>query len=237
MKSKEGRSAQQGFNRTSRAYPDLTFASINYEIVVGGTLIPILDGTSASTPSVAGLFTMLNSLRLAQNKPPVGFVNPTLYQHGTEGCCKDITEGANYCTVQAWSVVDCQSNCWQTYSKDGWGNYSACTIACNDRSCNAGFQARSGWDPASGLGSPDFHRLCSLFEVDCGGAGGDAGCDAEGVWGIVFYTSIVVVLLIALVGAVAYVARHWRGLAGLTRTRTGEARQTKVSTTSSQSNV
>ena len=37
------------------------------------------DGTSASTPFVAGLVTLLNDIRLSQGKPPLGFINPLLY--------------------------------------------------------------------------------------------------------------------------------------------------------------
>lgn len=56
-------------------------------------------GTSASTPIVAALFNRIIEERLRVGKGPVGFVNPTLYQHpealndvvhGKNGfCCKD----------------------------------------------------------------------------------------------------------------------------------------------------
>jgi hypothetical protein len=41
--------------------------------------ISLYDGTSASTPFFAGMVTLLNDIRLAQNKPSLGFINPMLY--------------------------------------------------------------------------------------------------------------------------------------------------------------
>ncbi len=37
------------------------------------------DGTSASTPVVAALLTLLNDYQLSQGRAPLGFVNPLLY--------------------------------------------------------------------------------------------------------------------------------------------------------------
>ena len=46
---------------------------------LGGEFVPI-DGTSASTPIFAGVVTLLNDARAAAGLPPLGFLNPILYQ-------------------------------------------------------------------------------------------------------------------------------------------------------------
>ena len=38
-------------------------------------------GTSASTPTVAGIISLLNDARLQNNKSTLGFLNPFLYQN------------------------------------------------------------------------------------------------------------------------------------------------------------
>jgi subtilase family serine protease len=49
--------------------------------LVGHTDITFLktDGTSASTPVVAALLTLLNDYQLSQARSPLGFVNHLLY--------------------------------------------------------------------------------------------------------------------------------------------------------------
>lgn len=58
--------------------------------VVGGS------GTSASSPSFAGLFTLVNAQRVKLGQSPLGFVNPLLYA-GYESFTNDITSGFNNC--------------------------------------------------------------------------------------------------------------------------------------------
>lgn len=60
---------------------------------VRGGSIDGVWGTSASTPVVAGLFARLNNLRLAAGKPPLGFLNPFIYQNAD--CFHDVTKGVN----------------------------------------------------------------------------------------------------------------------------------------------
>jgi len=97
LQSDVGKSAKPGFNASGRAYPDLSFTSNNFEVVIGGKLFPFLSGTSAASPSVAGLFSLINARRRAMGKSSVGFVNPTLYSAGTSNCCNDIVSGSNKC--------------------------------------------------------------------------------------------------------------------------------------------
>ena len=122
-------------------------------------------GTSASSPTFAGVVAMLNGknslveppslplenyslpayihaplfpvvptdLRLQKGKPPLGFLNPFLYKNPT--AFNDMTAG------------------------DTCGNW---TKGCNctaDESWTRGFPAVKGWDPSSGLGTPDYLKL------------------------------------------------------------------------------
>ncbi len=113
------------WNATGRGYPDLS--ALGGEVnpycvaVAGGRELGGVWGTSASTPVVAGIFVRLNNLLLGEGKPPLGWVNPFIYQNAD--AFFDVTEGVN----------------------DGGGEY--------------GFACAAGWDPATGLGTPDFAKL------------------------------------------------------------------------------
>ena len=50
-------------------------------------------GTSASTPTVAGIISLLNDARLQNNKSTLGFLNPFLYQNSAT--MYDVTAGHN----------------------------------------------------------------------------------------------------------------------------------------------
>jgi tripeptidyl-peptidase-1 len=91
--------------------------------------------TSASTPLVAGMIALLNSLMLNNNKAPLGLINPLLYKMATTDptTFTDITSGNNMCTA----------NC--------------CTS-------NLGFTATTGWDPVSGLGTPVFSKIQNYLQ-------------------------------------------------------------------------
>ena len=166
-----GKTVLPGFNASNRAYPDVTFASNNFEVVVGGSLLPMAGGTSAASPSLAALFSLVNARRMEKKMPSVGFVNPTLYGSGTEGCCNDIVSGANMCPQQLSdsNQTTCEAKCQAKFGNNSHGQSyaesSECQNECLDSSCTAGFPAAEGWDPASGLGSPDFQKLLQLFGV------------------------------------------------------------------------
>jgi tripeptidyl-peptidase-1 len=116
----------QYWNASNRAIPDIAAIGNNVLIVQNGAL-ELVGGTSCSCPLMAGLFSQLNNLRLNQGRPPIGFVNPLLYQIAAEvpGAFRDITVGGIACTE------------------------SAC--------CKGmGYHATPGWDPVGGLGTPNF---------------------------------------------------------------------------------
>ncbi|CAN0360739.1 unnamed protein product, partial [Discosporangium mesarthrocarpum] len=71
------------FNTTNRGYPDIAASGHNFAVVIGGELSTV-GGTSASSPALAGLISLLNERLLAAGRPPLGFLNPALYQAAEE---------------------------------------------------------------------------------------------------------------------------------------------------------
>jgi tripeptidyl-peptidase-1 len=113
--------ASHFFNSSGRAYPDLSSLGVNVQIVQKGSVVAV-DGTSCSSPIVAGLISMLNEIRLNAGKPTLGFINPLLYQ-------------------------------WAASNSDAFHDVVS---GKNAEGCCPGFQAFAGWDPVTGLGSPNF---------------------------------------------------------------------------------
>ncbi|KAJ3511239.1 hypothetical protein NLJ89_g4214 [Agrocybe chaxingu] len=112
------------FNKTGRAYPDVSAQGTGFQVVVGGRITSV-GGTSASSPTVAGVFSLLNDFRLFKGNSSLGFINPLIYSTAVSGFT-DITSGSN---------PGCGTN---------------------------GFTAGKGWDPVTGLGTPNFLALQKL---------------------------------------------------------------------------
>ncbi|KAH7908105.1 peptidase S8/S53 domain-containing protein [Hygrophoropsis aurantiaca] len=110
----------------SRAFPDLSANGANYVIASNG-VFQLVSGTSASSPVVAAMLTMINDARIAVGKSPVGFINPAIYSLNFTSAFHDITNGTN----------------------PGCGT--------------KGFNATRGWDPVTGLGTPDFPALLDAW--------------------------------------------------------------------------
>ncbi|KAF8917410.1 subtilisin-like protein [Mucidula mucida] len=111
------------FNAAGRAYPDVAAQGQNFRVILGGRTISV-GGTSASSPTVAGVISLLNDFRLANGQSSLGFLNPLIYAN-PQGF-NDITSGRN---------PGCGTN---------------------------GFSALAGWDPVTGLGTPDFLKLQTI---------------------------------------------------------------------------
>eukprot|EP01132_Coremiostelium_polycephalum_P003185 gene3185-3989_t len=94
-----------------------------------------VDGTSCSSPVIGGMVAMLNSYRLNNGKSTLGFINPLLYQAAVVN--PDI------------------------YNDITTGNNN-CTESC----CNSvGFASAKGWDPVTGLGTPNFKPLLAYIQT------------------------------------------------------------------------
>ncbi|OQR86775.1 tripeptidyl-peptidase [Achlya hypogyna] len=123
------------FNASGRAYPDVAAFGANFKVVIRGST-SLISGTSASAPVFAGVLTLINDLRLNAGKPPLGFVNPLLYQAYAANplAFNDVVVGS----IAA-------------------GMGSARPV------CAETFRATRGWDAASGLGTPNFEVLSALL--------------------------------------------------------------------------
>ncbi|XP_022528244.2 tripeptidyl-peptidase 1 [Astyanax mexicanus] len=126
LKGKPSLPPQSYFNSSGRAYPDLAALSDNYWVVTNLVPIPWVSGTSASTPVVGGILSLINDQRFLKGLPSLGFLNPRLYKlqgtglyDVTEGChlscLDDQVQGQGFCAAPSWDPVT------------GWGtpNYPA----------------------------------------------------------------------------------------------------------------
>jgi len=129
--------ANGGYNAAGRGYPDIALLGHNYNVADGGGLIQV-DGTSCSTPTAAGIISLINGARLAAGKTTVGFLNPALYsiQASTPNAFNDITSGINNCGENTGFGASC---------------------------CAYGFPAVKGWDAMTGLGSLNAANLMAAW--------------------------------------------------------------------------
>ena len=116
------------FNKQGRVYPDISLVAHNYLIKNSGEY-RIVDGTSASSPVMSGMISILNNLRLSINKSVLGPIGPLFYTmyNNCEKCFKDITEGNNNSTEMG--------------------------------DCKYGYTATKGYDAVYGLGTPNFAEI------------------------------------------------------------------------------
>ena len=81
------------FNPNGRGFPDIAALCNHFWIVNNLIPVPGVMGTSASTPTVAGIISLVNDARLHNHKSPLGFLNPFLYQNAAG--MYDVTTGHN----------------------------------------------------------------------------------------------------------------------------------------------
>ncbi|CAF9912746.1 MAG: hypothetical protein GOMPHAMPRED_007758 [Gomphillus americanus] len=128
-------------NFSGRGFPDVAAHSLLpfYSIVDEGS-DTLTGGTSAASPVWGAIVGLLNDARLRNNKKPLGFLNPWLYSSGYKSLT-DINGGA---------AVGCNGVNGQSDSPIGPG---AGIVP------GAAWNATDGWDPATGLGTPNFALL------------------------------------------------------------------------------
>jgi tripeptidyl-peptidase-1 len=124
------------YNATNRGFPDVSAQGYNIAIYNDHTAVDLVSGTSAASPAFSGIVTMLNDASLVKTGKPLGFLNPLLYQMQStvEGAFNDITQGDNRCTEEG------------------------CSVACK------GFNAFKGWDPVTGLGTPNYSKMAVALD-------------------------------------------------------------------------
>merc|ERR1712130_121046 len=81
-----------GYNTSGRAYPDISAQATNY-FVFATLPEPGVAGTSCASPTAAGVFSLLNDLRLQNGESTLGFLNPMIYEHAQ--AFNDITTGSS----------------------------------------------------------------------------------------------------------------------------------------------
>tara|TARA_B100000674_G_scaffold473396_1_gene464260 strand:- start:310 stop:2037 length:1728 start_codon:yes stop_codon:yes gene_type:complete len=120
------------FNKNGRGYPDVSAIGHNCPVIDGGILQSV-DGTSCSSPLFAAIVSLLNDYQVSRGKPKLGFINPVLYKMAEDNpnIFHDIKEGNNFCT-----------------------EYFCCPIR-KDGGSDFGYLASNGWDPVTGLGTPN----------------------------------------------------------------------------------
>jgi len=109
-----------GYVTGGRGYPDVAMAGHNYEVVIAGSLYSV-SGTSASSPVVAAMASLVNAKLRANGGSSIGFINPTLYSVGGS-FANSITQGNNKCTA---STTCCSQGFYAASGWDpitGWGS-------------------------------------------------------------------------------------------------------------------
>lgn len=113
-----------GYPTNGRGLPDISAAASSYEILLKDK-IGVVDGTSASCPVMAGITARIS---IENGGQKFGNILPLLYNSSNVFVWFDVTSGQN------------SGNGKQTNCPPGGGPIQ-------------GFEAREGWDPATGIGT------------------------------------------------------------------------------------
>merc|ERR1711865_109085 len=81
------------YNASGRGFPDISAQATNFCVTVRAQKFQEA-GTSCASPTAAGIFGLLNDLRLQNGKATLGFLNPMLYQNAD--AFYDVTAGSSY---------------------------------------------------------------------------------------------------------------------------------------------
>jgi len=124
------------YNNTNRGFPDVAALGHDCLIYTQGQLESV-GGTSCAAPIWGGIIGIVNQYVMQKTKKPLGFLNPWLYKMHKEcpSCFFDIISGDNLCTEGG-----CNPNC-------------------------EGFYCTKGWDPVTGLGSPNVANIIKYVQT------------------------------------------------------------------------
>jgi len=127
------------YTATGRGFPDIAAFGSNVLISSGGQIEGV-GGTSCASPIFAGIVTLLNNCVVKATGKGLGFLNPLLYEMAaaSPNTFHDIVTGDNICTEDG-----CSSSCY-------------------------GFKAAVGWDPVTGLGSPQYPAMLAYVQKKLG---------------------------------------------------------------------
>jgi len=82
------------YNKSGRAYPDVSAQGYRYIVIYGGSVVT-LDGTSASCPTMASTISLVNDALMTDGQAPLGFLNPWLYTGAGEKTFTDVVNGSS----------------------------------------------------------------------------------------------------------------------------------------------
>jgi tripeptidyl-peptidase-1 len=129
------------YNKGGRAIPDVAAQGMNYAIYDKGTLVCHVQGTSCAAPAFSAIIALLNDAQLRAGRPPMGFLNPWLYGAGRKALNDVVVGGSKGCD-----------------GRDQFGGPPNSSPVVPFASWNA----TEGWDPVTGLGSPNFAKMLEL---------------------------------------------------------------------------
>ncbi|KAI1743606.1 peptidase S8/S53 domain-containing protein [Xylaria scruposa] len=126
-------------NFSGRAFPDISAHSLspNY-LFINSNETGQTGGTSAAAPVIAGVIALLNDARLRAGKPTMGFINPFLY-----------SLESGHLDIEAGKAVGC----------NGYNMQTGGLIRGGGKIPWASWNGTLGWDPVTGMGTPDFQKM------------------------------------------------------------------------------
>ena len=127
---------KNNWNVNGRGYPDVSLVGHNCP-VLNSDIYEAVDGTSCSTPIMAGILALLNDYQVSKGRPKLGFVNPLLYQMAlNKGLFKKPISTNTHCTEY---------------------------LCCGNE---FGFEGSNTlWDPVSGLGGPNVTAMMLYLDT------------------------------------------------------------------------
>ncbi|KAI0675673.1 peptidase S8/S53 domain-containing protein [Trametes maxima] len=143
--SKLGQTNAGQFNKTGRAYPDVAAQGQGFQVVIGGRVASV-GGTSASSPvsrnNPRATVTHVDVFTLAQTFAAViSLLNDFRLSRGKSSL--------GFLNPLIYST--------------GVAGFNDITSGSNPGCGTNGFTAGAGWDPVTGLGTPDFGKLQALI--------------------------------------------------------------------------
>ena len=135
------------YNGSNRGIPDVSAFGGQFAITYEGEET-VVGGTSVAAPIWAGIIGRLNEIQLARKGTTLGLVAPLFYTIAASqpNTFHDITTGENTCP---------QGNATCQAFVQGLGGSTTCK----------GFRGATGWDPVTGLGSPNVGNIISYLQT------------------------------------------------------------------------
>lgn len=143
------------YNSSGRGFPDVAAQAYRFHVIDQGEDV-LVGGTSAAAPTFAAVISLLNNALLASGQSPLGFLNPWLYSTGKDALTDIVNGGSTGCT--------------------GTDEYSGLATPYVPY---ASWNATTGWDPVTGLGTPNFGELLSLVSANSSVSGNSSSAYAR----------------------------------------------------------